>query len=371
MGKINSQKLIGYRVKAARDSNGWTQDQLADALELKDRQSVSDIENGKRSLRPDELVQLSEVLSRDIEFFLDPFNIAGEAQFSWRASKEIEEKNLDNFEITAGKWIGLFRWLRESNQDTNPLKESLRLTKQSTYEDAIICAENLVKKFELGEIPTKKLISFIEEKLDIPILFVDTINTPAGHSVSGACCHLKDFSIILINRNEPEGRIYYDLAHELFHVLTWDVMEPSHRESNSYEDRSRNVRIEQLADNFAAALLMPESSLKRLIKEPQRNNINDLLQIATKFKVSSTALAWRLFNLKWINENIRNKLIVERQGSSIMPPKPFSEKFVKSLHAALDSGRLSARKAAKAMSMSLMELQGLFGEYSLAVPFDL
>ena len=44
-----SQKLIGYRVKAARIAAGLTQDQLTQGLGLNDRQSVSDIENGKRA----------------------------------------------------------------------------------------------------------------------------------------------------------------------------------------------------------------------------------------------------------------------------------------------------------------------------------
>ena len=74
-----SQKLIGCRVKAAREAKGWTQDQLAQGLGLNDRQSVSDIENGKRALKPDELLALSDLLERDIEFFIDPFAVAGEA----------------------------------------------------------------------------------------------------------------------------------------------------------------------------------------------------------------------------------------------------------------------------------------------------
>lgn len=79
-----SQRLIGYRVKAAREAAGWTQDCLAEAMDLKDRQSVSDIENGKRALKPDELVLLTDTLDRELDFFLDPFQIAGEAQFSSR-----------------------------------------------------------------------------------------------------------------------------------------------------------------------------------------------------------------------------------------------------------------------------------------------
>ncbi len=49
-----SHKLIGFRVKAAREAKGWTQDQLTQGLGLNDRQTVSDIENGKRALKPDE-----------------------------------------------------------------------------------------------------------------------------------------------------------------------------------------------------------------------------------------------------------------------------------------------------------------------------
>ena len=75
-----SHKLIGFRVKAAREAKGWTQDQLTEGLGLNDRQSVSDIENGKRTLRAEEMLALTDLLDRDIDFFIDPFAVAGEAQ---------------------------------------------------------------------------------------------------------------------------------------------------------------------------------------------------------------------------------------------------------------------------------------------------
>lgn len=369
--KDTSQRLIGYRIKAAREAKNWTQTQLSNALEFNDRQSISDIETGKRALKPDELVTLTEVLDRDIEFFIDPFCVAGEAQFSWRASSKIEEKNLNDFEITAGKWIGLLRWLRANKQDfANPLKHSLRLTKQSSYEDAIKCAESLVKKMNLGKIPADHLIDLIETKLDIPVLFVDTIKTPEGYSVSGASCHLQDFGVILINRNEPETRCFYDLAHELFHILTWDAMRPEHRESNSYEDRTKEKKIEQLADNFAAALLMPKSSLESLIEPSRLDDISYLVKMASTFKVSPIALAWRLFNLKWIDKKTVD-LMKGKHLHSSFTPKLFSTNFIKLLYDSIEHGKLSARKAAKALSMNLTQLKELFSEYSLSAPFDL
>src|SRR5580658_8229868 len=130
-----SQKLIGYRVKAAREAAHWSQIQLTKAMGLNDRQSLSDIENGKRALKPDELVKLTEIFDLDIEFFIDPFSVIGEAQFSWRAPNELSEKSLDGFEFKVGQWIGLLRWLRESeaNRHMNPLKYTLRLNAKSSF----------------------------------------------------------------------------------------------------------------------------------------------------------------------------------------------------------------------------------------------
>jgi Zn-dependent peptidase ImmA (M78 family)/DNA-binding XRE family transcriptional regulator len=368
-----SQKLVGYRVKAAREAADWTQDQLASALGLNDRQTISDIENGKRMLKSEEMLQLSDILGRDIEFFIDPFTVAGEAQFSWRAANDLSAEKLDNFELRAGQWIGLLRWLRESEQGkASPLKQSLRISSQSTYEDAIERAEELVNTFGLGKIPAERLIECIEQNLDIPVLFVDAVEGSNDNSISGATCHLEDLGVILVNRNESESRRFFDLAHELFHALTWDAMKPEHRESNSFEERGRTKRIEQLANNFAAGLLMPQSSLSQLIDKRKIADSAHLAEVAGELRVTTFALAYRLFNLKWIDEVTRNELCHQGQRASISgTPKRFSSSYVSMLHRAIDRGQLSARKVAKTMGMSLPQLSELFVEHSLSSPFEL
>lgn len=368
-----SHKLIGYRVKAAREAKGWTQDQLTQGLGLNDRQSVSDIENGKRGLKPEEMLTLSDLFDRDIEFFIDPFAVAGEAQFSWRTAPEVPEDKLDGFELKAGQWIGLLRWLREQRDSrASVLKRALRLSPQSSYEDAQERAESLVAELGLGVIPAESLIDKIERELDIPVLFVDTVDVADGQSISGATCHLEEMGVILINRNESEARRFFDLAHELFHALTWDAMKPEHRESNSIEDRNKGKRIEQLANSFAAALLMPRASLDKLIDRERIDDIAHLCEVAALLRVAPMTLAWRLFNLKLIGDDTRRRLSQEKQRPSVSgPPKRFSATFVKMLHEALENGRLSARKAAKAMGLGLGGLSELFAQYELAAPFEL
>ena len=51
----------------------------------------------------------------------------------------------------------------------------------------------------------------------------------ADRGISGAACRLPELDAVLIARHEVEGRRHFDLAHELFHLLTWDAMPPEHR----------------------------------------------------------------------------------------------------------------------------------------------
>lgn len=370
-----SQKLIGLRVKAAREAAGYSQDQLADALRINDRQTISDIEKGKRAVKADELFAISDLFSRDTDFFIDPFAVAGEAKFSWRADPAIDDIRLQELEDKAGQWIGLLRWLREMNpagsSAASPLKTSLRLSAQSSFELAQLRAEQLVVELDLGLAPAERLASAIAQKLDIPVLFVNTITIETGKSVSGAICHMDALSVILINRNEPETRRNDALAHALFHALTWDAMEPARRQSNSLEVRTANSRTQQLADNFAAAMLMPTASIRSLIDPERSEDLAHLVAVASALRVSPSSLGWRLFNLKKIGKPTRDALMeTNPQPTSTETPKHFSADFVTLLHEALEKGRISARKAAKIIDGE-SDLRDLFSAYRFAAPFDL
>ncbi len=171
-------------------------------------------------------------------------------------------------------------------------------------------------------------------------------DTLTGGSISGATCHLEEMTCILINRNESEARRGYNLAHELFHALTWEAMRPDRRETNVAEKWGPGrKRVEQLADNFAAALLMPLASLDGLVKPGQAVSVSHLREVATVLGVSNQALAWRLRGLNRIEESTCNRLLHSHQ--SIAPlsiPKLYSPDFVRMLHEAIDKGRVSVRE---------------------------
>jgi hypothetical protein len=117
---------------------------------------------------------------------------------------------------------------------------------------------------------------------------------------------------------------------------------------------------------------MPRTSLDKLIDRDHINNIAHLCEVAALLRVAPVTLAWRLFNLKLIGEDTRRGLLQEKQRPSVSgSPKRFSTTFVKMLHEALENGRLSARKASKAMGLGLGALTELFAQYDLPAPFEL
>ena len=126
----------------------------------------------------------------------------------------------------------------------------------------------------------------MERELGILVLMVDAIE-----GISGAACRLPDLDAVLINRNEVVGRRHFDLAHELFHILTWDTMPPEHVEEAS--ERSK-IRVEQLANSFASAVLMPTAVLDQLRDGEGKDLSPGSTTTAEALRVTATALKWRL-----------------------------------------------------------------------------
>lgn len=371
----NAARIMGGRIRAAREAIPLTQQQLADALGFADRQTLSTIENGTRRVHATELVKFSQVLRRSIDWFIDPFVIAGEASFSWRVSQALPDSALENFESHIGQVVGLFRHLRVVLKGpSKAITQVLRLPARAAFEDAWEAGEAVTNELDLGLIPSEHLAERIESKLDIPVLFIDAGIGSGPNGISGAMCRLHDLGVIMINRRESRVRRNYDVAHELFHALTWDALQPEYRENAECEAKPQgpNRRIEQLADNFASAVLMPKSSLTHFIDPAGYGDPRHLTEVACQLQVSTQALAYRLYNLKMIDQPTCSALREPNEArlkSKETTPKLLSGSFVSLLHDGIARGHISARKAAKALSMTLDQLAELMREHEKNVPF--
>ena len=371
---------IGKRIKALREQHELTQEDLARVFGFKDRQTVSAIEVGTRRLTADELLLAAEKFAVLLDYFTDPFLLVGEGKFSWRHSG-LTDAELREYEKRAGRWIAAYRHLAPQVGVESPLlRPSLPLRRSSSYEAAMEAGERFVAKFETGPAPAEGLARVMEEELGILVLMVD-----AEPGISGAACRLPELDVALIARGEVAGRRHFDLAHELFHLLTWHAMPPAHSEQATTTGGSR---AEQLANNFASALLMPAEVIRRhgpWSGLDESALIERLNRVADELHVTSSALRWRLVALKELSRSagaslpeamLRNngRLSVELRNGAIQaekPPPRFSGRFAEVMARAVDKGLISLRRTASLLDCPVEGVGDLFAEHGLERPVAL
>ena len=367
-------RLIGRRIRALREERGLSQERLAEMFGFKDRQTVSAIETGARRVTAEELVLAVERLGAPLKYFTDPFLLVGEGRFSWRQSG-VDVRQLEAYERRAGRWIAAYRTLAPRvGRETPLLRRTLGLDRSSSVEDAIRAGERFVAEFGLGDVPATRLAAVMERELGILVLMVDV---DADWRIFGGACRLLELDAVLIARREVEGRRHFDLAHALFHLLTWDAMPPKYLEEAS---ETRDGRVERLANNFVAAVLMPADTLARFgdwSELGQAALIARLNAAANELHVMASALKRRLVALGTLTPEMARAVPDAalhhngRGGAENQPPALFSRPFMEVLGLAVVEGLVSMRRAAKLLELGIDDLSDLFATHDVPQPADL
>jgi hypothetical protein len=151
-------------------------------------------------------------------------------------------------------------------------------------------------------------------------------------------------------------------------------MPPDHVEDAG--ERSKN-RVEQLANNFASALLMPAPVLDHFASA-KVEDVKWLNDTAEALQVTATALKWRLVAMGRLDSAAQaNKIsdgALRNNGRDIakrVPPPLYSKAFMEVIALAIDEGQVSARKAADLLDMKLEDLAELCAAYGVKIAIDL
>jgi Zn-dependent peptidase ImmA (M78 family)/transcriptional regulator with XRE-family HTH domain len=365
-------RLIGERIKLAREAAGLSQEKLTQAQGFNDRQTLSAIELGQRRVSPEELVQFCKNLAQPLDYFTDPYRVAGAGAFSYRA-KAAGEAELTAFERQAGRLIAAHRRFQELlDRPPSPVQPQISsLGERSPLDFATFQGERCAAAWQLGEIPARRLREGAIKNLGVVVLLVD-----APKTISGAACRLSDGAYVLINRQEPVARQNFDLGHELFHILTWDKMPPGRVDQVPAEGEPAGNRpkVEKLADAFTAGLLMPGPAVHaRWVRRGERPLSDWLPETARELGVSPSALFWRVVNLGLHKADPETRRMVNGLRGDITEARPalYNADFVRDLHTVLETGSVTVRRALTLLDMDQGELEDLFASYNLAAPFDL
>ena len=108
--------------------------------------------------------------------------------------------------------------------------------------------------------------------------------------VSGSAHWIRSRWVIVLNRSEPLVRQRFSLAHEFKHILDNPFDDFLYTKT---PDTTSEELAEQVADHFAACLLMPRSWVKRI----WCNEIQDVDQLSRNFGVSKLAMQVRLHSI--------------------------------------------------------------------------
>ena len=169
---------------------------------------------------------------------------------------------------------------------------------------------------------------------------------------------------ILLNAANVRWRRNFDLAHELFHLLTWRIFR------SGETTRAATPEEEQFANAFASTLLIPEESLRRAVNAARKSDGGlrhaEIFDLARQFDVSADAMLWRMhrvFNRR--EEHTRRDLAVcraLRDAAEIREdtrPPALPERYRALAIRALRDGELSIGRAAQYLGITRQQAMAL------------
>lgn len=165
----------------------------------------------------------------------------------------------------------------------------------SSYEesDLIVNVKDILKSAESKNWYIDKDIFNIDlQKIcaDNKVIYIE--KEMEDNSISGSLSKNDDNWVISVNKNHHSNRKKFTLAHELGHFFLHKNMKVEFRDEIFFRSSALDS-IEYAANEFAAKLLIPESLLRKVINQGEKN----IVTLANKFNVSSAAMKYRLVEL--------------------------------------------------------------------------
>jgi Zn-dependent peptidase ImmA (M78 family)/transcriptional regulator with XRE-family HTH domain len=300
---MNKEEL-GKKLRKAREQLGINITDAATRLGYPSYQTLSKIESGEREVKVSELSTFAKIYFCKISDFLEPVAIREKApELLWRKApggtkkKELEAKIFKYAEQGAflEKVLGI-----KQKDNLHNLKA---IPDQAKTDDDISDLSNTVSDLlGLGKRPAFSLQKVLEQDYSIKVLYYDL-----GDDGSAASMVDPEMGpVIVINSKEVPWRRNFDLAHELFHVITWDFASPDIlKNANTFKD------MEKKADLFASNLLLPSAEVEKELHSKSKEGrltFGDIVDISIDFGVSAQALVYRMRSLRMITWDQATKI---------------------------------------------------------------
>ena len=369
-------EVVSERVRSLRERKGWSQLELAQRSGLS-VSVLSEIESGQNKPSLDTLVVLAQSLGVPLNTFL------------FADDNPLEERLqvIENTENVSALKIWLHRCRLYLEIEALVGKQGIRapiytLQPSRRRRDELLQIEAIAEqeryRLQLGIEPIANLVAVLENE-GLRVVGADL----PEDDVDGAFLFVPEYesAVALINRAKPSLHQRFTLAHEYGHLLL-------HRNRAEIWERDlfrANTPEERQANAFAAAFLMPKPLIERMYEEYGFSRKRKALPMygwlvmMRRLQVSPHALAWRLYNLDYIDESERDwalndgaRLLKEMERAfydePLEPPKvpTLSERARALVLHAYCKEQMTASAAAATLERTLYAVQ----EYLTAATMD-
>lgn len=303
---MNNNRFRGERLKNARLFRGLTLTELADRTGIS-KQSISQYENGSV---PDiqRVVTIAHQLGFPPEYFLQEDNCKTITEVTYfrslttatkmsRTSQSIKlEYVAKMFEILAQYVV--FPTLNLPKVEFFGSDDEFDDDAQRAMQNEIeIIALKVREHWNLGLSPIADLQLTLEEN-GIIVTGFDTNDSKIDAFSQRTLIDNGDVFFIAVGQGEkPKGRIFFDMAHELGHILLhpWS-------ESLDLISKEEFKMRETQANMFASALLLPQELFLQEV-QAYPTDLNYYLHLKKRWNCSMQAMIYRAHQLKAISDN--------------------------------------------------------------------
>jgi Zn-dependent peptidase ImmA (M78 family)/transcriptional regulator with XRE-family HTH domain len=309
---VNSKEFNPSRLKLARERRKMTYKALAEAVGMSSKM-MSHYENSSNEHPPTELSisKIASTLKYPVDFFFgDEVEDIDVDTVAFRSMKSMKA-NQQNAALGAGKISLMLNDFFLSNFNKLPV---LNVPSFKDVEPEI-AAQMLRDAWGLGDRSIRSVVGLLESNgVRVFSLAENAQEVDAFSFWKG------DVPFVLLNTQKSGERGRFDAAHELGHLVM-------HR---NRETKGRD--IEQQADAFASAFLMPKTAIYAVHSAPF--SVSRVLKLKKLWNVSAMALTHRLKSLGLVTEwQYRSAMIdlskmgyrttekdgIERENSVLIP----------------------------------------------------
>ena len=267
---------VGIQIRAARDAEGLTQGQLAEAVG-RTRAAVSLWEAGERMPAVDDLLAVAAALDRAVDFFLP-----ARTEETKRESAAVLLRAVASQLSGARVGTEVAQVVREADRHAPPLFASFH----PRTRDPIEAAQELLSAMRATRPP-------IDVDAAASLCGVFVIRRRFSNDALSGFLYIGQHRTIGVNALHTDARQRFTLGHELGHLVLGhhadfhiDLFSPV----SAGDPPEYDWRQERAANTFAANLLMPSG----LIRHDRVEGNQTLATLARKYRVSEEAMGIRL-----------------------------------------------------------------------------